>query len=50
LTSRFLAHFDRDAVFRELRPLATWKTTDSHLTDQEIAGVWRAVDRGERPR
>jgi aminoglycoside phosphotransferase (APT) family kinase protein len=48
LTNRFLAQFDRVAITRQLRPLATWKTTDSHLTDREIAGVWRAVERGER--
>ena len=48
LTNRFLARFDRAAIARELRPLATWKTTDSHLSDEEIEGVWRAVERGEQ--
>jgi aminoglycoside phosphotransferase (APT) family kinase protein len=48
LTNRFLARFDRNAIARELRSLATWKTTDSHLSDEEIEGVWRAVERGER--
>lgn len=50
LTNRFLAQFDRAAIARQLRALATWKTTDSHLTDQEIAAVWRAVERGEDQR
>lgn len=45
LTDRFFSSFDGDAVISELHAAATWKATDTNLSADEIAGLWRAVRR-----
>ena len=45
LTDRFFGNFDRDAVASQVKAAATWKATDTNLSADEIAGLWRAVHR-----
>lgn len=45
LTDRFFGNFDRDDVVGQLHAAAAWKATDTNLSADEIAGLWRAVHR-----
>jgi aminoglycoside phosphotransferase (APT) family kinase protein len=45
LTDRFFRSFDRADVVSQLNAAATWKASDKNLSEEEIAGLWRAVHR-----
>lgn len=44
LTERFFDNFEPEGVVGELLAAATWKATDTNLTQAEIDGLWRAAD------
>ena len=50
LTNRFFAHFDREALIGQLHAVVTWKATDTNLSAEEVASLWRAVRHAEARR
>jgi aminoglycoside phosphotransferase (APT) family kinase protein len=47
LVNGFLARFDKAEVGRRLREVVTWKVTDAHMSPEEVAGMWKLVERVE---
>ena len=41
----FLSRFDRDEITSVLREVVGWKVLDPHMSPDEIAGMWRLVER-----
>ena len=50
LVNGFLSHFDRRAVGRLLRPIVEMKVQDPHMSEAEVAGMWRVVQQAETRR
>jgi aminoglycoside phosphotransferase (APT) family kinase protein len=50
LANGFLSQFDRAEVNRQLRAVVSWKVTDAHMSDAEVAGMWKLVERAEASR
>jgi aminoglycoside phosphotransferase (APT) family kinase protein len=48
LVNGFVDQFDRREVGRRLREVVTWKVRDPHMSEAEIAGMWKLVGRAER--
>lgn len=49
LVNTFLSHFDRAEIASHIRELVTWKVQDAHMSDTEIATMWRLVEQIEPP-
>jgi aminoglycoside phosphotransferase (APT) family kinase protein len=47
LVNGFVDQFDRREVGRRLREVVTWKVRDPHMSEAEIAGMWKLVGRAE---
>jgi aminoglycoside phosphotransferase (APT) family kinase protein len=47
LVNGFVDEFDRREVARRLREVVTWKVRDPHMSEVEVAGMWRLVERAE---
>ena len=47
LVNGFMSRFDRGQVARRLREVVTWKVNDPHMSEQEVANMWRLVERSE---
>ena len=47
LVNGFVNRFDRAEVGRRLREVVTWKVTDAHMSPEEVAGMWKVVERAE---
>jgi len=45
LTTRFFSQFDPPAIIAQLEAVASWKATDENLGTDEVALLWRAVER-----
>jgi hypothetical protein len=41
----FLACFDRTALTARLRDVVAWKVQDPHMSDSEVAAMWRLTER-----
>ena len=50
LVNGFVNRFDRAAVSGRLREVVTWKVTDAHMSEAEVAGMWKLVERAEAQR
>ncbi|HWF15031.1 MAG TPA: phosphotransferase [Acidimicrobiales bacterium] len=50
LVGGFLSHFDRDEVAGHLRPIVEVKVKDPHMSETEIAGMWKVVEQAEAAR
>lgn len=50
LVNGFVNRFDRAEVSRRLREVVTWKVTDAHMSEAEVAGMWKLVEQAEAPR
>jgi aminoglycoside phosphotransferase (APT) family kinase protein len=47
LVNGFVNQFDRREVGRRLREVVTWKVRDPHMSQAEVAGMWKLVERAE---
>ncbi len=47
LVSGFVSRFDRTAVTARLRSVVEWKVKDPHMSEAEVAGMWRVVEHAE---
>jgi hypothetical protein len=47
MVNGFVAHFDRAATARLLRSIVEVKVQDPHMSDAEIAGMWKVVASAE---
>jgi aminoglycoside phosphotransferase (APT) family kinase protein len=47
LVNGFVDQFDRPEVGRRLREVVTWKVQDPHMSEDEVAGMWKLVERAE---
>jgi aminoglycoside phosphotransferase (APT) family kinase protein len=47
LVKRFLRHFDRAGVVRQLRDVVSWKVNDPHMSPREVETMWRIVQHAE---
>jgi aminoglycoside phosphotransferase (APT) family kinase protein len=47
LVNGFVDQFDRREVGRRLREVVTWKVRDPHMSETEIAGMWKVVQQAE---
>jgi aminoglycoside phosphotransferase (APT) family kinase protein len=47
LVNGFVDQFDRREVGRRLRDVVTWKVRDPHMSEAEVAGMWKLVERAE---
>jgi aminoglycoside phosphotransferase (APT) family kinase protein len=50
LVNGFLSHFDRNAVAGYLRQIVDIKVTDPHMSETEVKGMWKVVERAEARR
>ncbi len=50
LVNGFLSHFDRGAVAGHLREIVEMKITDPHMSEGEIAGMWKVVEQAQAGR
>jgi aminoglycoside phosphotransferase (APT) family kinase protein len=50
LVNSFKSGIDVDRVSTKLRDVVTWKVNDPHMSPQEIAAMWRVVERAEAGR
>ena len=50
LVNGFVNRFDRGEVSRRLRDVVAWKVTDAHMSEAEIAGMWKLVEKAEARR
>jgi aminoglycoside phosphotransferase (APT) family kinase protein len=50
LVGGFLSHFDRNDVAGHLRPIVAEKVKDPHMSETEIAGMWKVVKQAEARR
>jgi aminoglycoside phosphotransferase (APT) family kinase protein len=48
LVNGFVSRFDRSQVTARLRSVVDWKVKDPHMSEAEVAGMWRLVERAER--
>lgn len=47
VVNRFVSHFDRKQVARQLRAVVQWKATDPNMSEKEVQAMWRLVQRAE---
>ena len=47
LVNGFVSRFDRVEVTRRLRAVVEWKVQDPHMSEAEVAGMWRVVKEAE---
>lgn len=47
LVNGFLSQFDRGDVTTRLRSVVEWKVKDPHMSEAEVAGMWRVVEQAE---
>jgi aminoglycoside phosphotransferase (APT) family kinase protein len=47
LVNGFVDQFDRREVARRLREVVSWKVHDPHMSENEVAGMWRLVAQAE---
>jgi aminoglycoside phosphotransferase (APT) family kinase protein len=47
LVNGFVTHFDRTEVTRRLRAVVEWKVRDPHMSEAEVAGMWKLVEEAE---
>jgi aminoglycoside phosphotransferase (APT) family kinase protein len=47
LVNGFVSRFDRQEVTRRLRTVVAWKVTDPHMSEEEVAGMWKVVEQAE---
>ena len=47
LVNSFVSRFDRREVTAQLRPVVEWKVRDPHMSQAEVAGMWRLVEQAE---
>jgi aminoglycoside phosphotransferase (APT) family kinase protein len=47
LVNGFLAQFDRAEVGSRLREVVAWKVGDPHMSEAEVAGMWKVVEQAE---
>jgi hypothetical protein len=47
LISSFISGIEVDRVTPKLRDIVTWKVNDPHMSPQEIAAMWRLVEKAE---
>jgi hypothetical protein len=47
LVNGFVNQFDRPEVARRLREVVTWKVRDPHMSEDEVAGMWKVVEQAE---
>jgi aminoglycoside phosphotransferase (APT) family kinase protein len=50
LVNGFLSHFDRNDVAGYLRQIVEIKVQDPHMSESEITGMWKVVERAEARR
>ena len=50
LVNAFLSGFDRAAVGAKLHEVVAWKVADPHMSKEEVAAMWRLVERAGRGR
>jgi aminoglycoside phosphotransferase (APT) family kinase protein len=47
LVNGFVAGFDRPEVTARLRSIVEWKVKDPHMSEAEVAGMWKVVEEAE---
>jgi aminoglycoside phosphotransferase (APT) family kinase protein len=47
LVNGFVSRFDRNAVTSRLRAVVEWKVTDPHMSQAEVAAMWKVVEKAE---
>lgn len=47
LVNGFVSQFDRSEVTTRLRSVVEWKVNDPHMSEAEVAGMWKVVQRAE---
>ncbi len=47
LVNGFVTRFDRSEVTARLRSVVEWKVKDPHMSQAEVAGMWRVVEEAE---
>jgi hypothetical protein len=47
LVNGFVDQFDRREVGRRLREVVAWKVRDPHMSEAEVARMWKLVERAE---
>ena len=47
LVNGFVSHFDRAEVVARLREVVEWKVGDPHMSEAEVAGMWKVVSKAE---
>lgn len=47
LVNGFLARFDRTTLTRVLRSVVEWKVSDPHMSESEVASMWKLVESSE---
>ncbi len=47
LVNGFVSQFDRLEVSAVLRPVVEWKVKDPHMSEAEVAAMWKVVQRAE---
>ncbi len=47
LVNGFVSRFDRTAVTTHLRSIVEWKVQDPHMSEVEVAGMWKVVEQAE---
>jgi aminoglycoside phosphotransferase (APT) family kinase protein len=47
LVNGFVNQFDRQEVGLRLREVVTWKVQDPHMSETEVASMWKVVERAE---
>ena len=47
LVNGFVSRFDRAEVTARLRSIVEWKVRDPHMSETEVAGMWRVVEQAE---
>jgi hypothetical protein len=47
LVNGFVSRFDRYEVTRRLRAIVEWKVQDPHMSEAEVAGMWKVVEQAE---
>jgi aminoglycoside phosphotransferase (APT) family kinase protein len=50
LVNGFVSRFDRKEVTTRLRSVVEWKIKDPHMSEGEVAGMWRVVEQAEARR
>jgi aminoglycoside phosphotransferase (APT) family kinase protein len=47
LVNGFVSRFDRNAVTARLRAVVEWKVQDPHMSETEVASMWKVVEQAE---